>query len=162
MNFDSPTVFILILFCLIVVMSPEQAHANCNVNYKTTISNVDRQNSKGIRLRTVGAILRQDRANFHRFNLRDPGDEYDSVLWNSKLRVDFESAVNNRLPSPIDAKILGNEEIKLDILFNFCGRKPYAGVGYAIETEPYSKKLDHSYPEIGKDEYPDELPPPPQ
>ncbi len=162
MKFHLPTLFISIYFFAIVVFFSEQAHASCIVDYKTTISNIDRHNSKGVRLRTVGAILRQDRANFHRFKLKDPGDEGDSALWHPKRRAIFERAVNNRLPSPINKNILGNEEIKLDILFNFCGRKPYAGVGYAIEPDPYTKKLEHSYPPITEGSLPDELLPPPQ
>jgi hypothetical protein len=40
----------------------------------------DFHNSAGARLTDPGAVLQQDRANFHRFGIRHPGDESDPVF----------------------------------------------------------------------------------
>ena len=61
--------------------------------YKARLSEKDHSNSSGQRLNTVGAILRQDRANFHTFNIRDAEDESDKVFKNKEARVNIESAV---------------------------------------------------------------------
>ena len=43
--------------------------------------------SDGLRLSGVGAILQQDRANYHRFNRRDRGDGYDQMFLSAKSRA---------------------------------------------------------------------------
>ena len=58
-------------------------------SYQALLSERDHFNSDGQRLTTAAAIIRQDRANFHRFGLRDAGDENDDFFcrreksWNS-------------------------------------------------------------------------------
>ena len=49
-------------------------------SYVALLSERDHFNSSGQRLTTAAAIIRQDRANFHRFGLRDPGDEDDTFF----------------------------------------------------------------------------------
>ncbi|MEL6234062.1 MAG: hypothetical protein AAFR46_06615, partial [Pseudomonadota bacterium] len=47
--------------------------------YYTELGTVDMRNSRGVRLTTLGAILQQDRANYHRFgrsNVDDQGDRF--------------------------------------------------------------------------------------
>ena len=48
-------------------------------SYVAFLSEADHFNSNGERLRSAAAIIRQDRANFHRFGRRDPDDQ-DEVL----------------------------------------------------------------------------------
>lgn len=55
--------------------------------YNTTISQRDLFASDGLRLSGVGAILQQDRANFHRFNRRDRGDGYDDIFVSADSRA---------------------------------------------------------------------------
>lgn len=55
--------------------------------YNTTISQRDLFASDGLRLRGVGVILQQDRANYHRFNRRDRGDGYDSLFLSAESRL---------------------------------------------------------------------------
>jgi hypothetical protein len=54
--------------------------------YNTTISQRDLFASDGLRLSGVGAILQQDRANYHRFRLRDRGDGYESMFLSAESR----------------------------------------------------------------------------
>ncbi len=56
-------------------------------SYNTTISQRDLYASDGVRLSGVGAILQQDRANFHRFNRRDRGDGYDDLFRSAESRM---------------------------------------------------------------------------
>jgi len=44
-------------------------------SYVAFLSEADHFNSNGERLRSAAAIIRQDRANFHRFGRRDPDDQ---------------------------------------------------------------------------------------
>jgi hypothetical protein len=45
-------------------------------SYVAFLSEADHFNSNGERLRSAAAIIRQDRANFHRFGRRDPDDHF--------------------------------------------------------------------------------------
>lgn len=45
--------------------------------YYAVISEQDMYNSRGVRLGDLGAVLQQDRANYHRFGRGQPGDEWD-------------------------------------------------------------------------------------
>jgi hypothetical protein len=55
--------------------------------YNTTISGRDLFASDGVRLGGVGAILQQDRANYHRYNRRDRGDGYDDMFLSAESRA---------------------------------------------------------------------------
>jgi hypothetical protein len=56
-------------------------------SYYATISEADRRNSSGARLSDPGAVLQQDRANFHRFGIRQPGDQGDMFFASRDLRA---------------------------------------------------------------------------
>ena len=49
-------------------------------SYTAFLSEADHFNSNGQRLTSAAAIIRQDRANFHRFGRGDAGDEGDSFF----------------------------------------------------------------------------------
>ena len=51
-------------------------------------------------MRNAAAIIRQDRANFHRFGLRDPDDEWDSFFGSKANRARMESMLNNGTSDP--------------------------------------------------------------
>ncbi|WP_283179207.1 hypothetical protein [Gemmobacter sp. 24YEA27] len=58
--------------------------------YTAFIGPADLVNSKGKRLTQPWQILRQDRANFHKFGKGDPGDEWDSFFGDVKNRDAME------------------------------------------------------------------------
>jgi len=60
----------------LAVFSPASA-AHLIESYDAYLSRDDHFNSSGERLTTAAAVIRQDRANFHKFGLRDRGDEDD-------------------------------------------------------------------------------------
>ncbi|AVX06049.1 hypothetical protein MXMO3_03546 (plasmid) [Maritalea myrionectae] len=59
-------------------------------SYIAQIGYDDLFNSSGVRLTSPWQVLRQDRANFHRFGLRDTLDQSDSFFANSKNRAIME------------------------------------------------------------------------
>lgn len=59
--------------------------------YVARLSYADHHNSKGQPITTVAGIIRQDRANFHKFGQEDPEDTYDSVFGNAHNREVLES-----------------------------------------------------------------------
>lgn len=77
-----------ILALLSLAMMPAPAAANQIMEaYYTEIGPEDRRNSRGARLADPGAVLQQDRANFHRFGIRHAGDEGDVFFANRSLRA---------------------------------------------------------------------------
>jgi len=71
--------FVVIIALLYSVCLTAQASSQ-QLWYSTTITNKDRYNSKGQRLKTVRAILRQDRANVHKYGKADPGDKSEAFF----------------------------------------------------------------------------------
>lgn len=64
-------------------------------SYVAHIGRRDLFNSNGARLTEPWQILRQDRANFHRFRIQDTGDEWDSFFGNANNRAAFENMLRN-------------------------------------------------------------------
>lgn len=62
-------------------------------SYEAYIGRDDLFNSSGVRLTTPAAILRQDRANFHRFGMRQPGDTEDNFFASAANRATMEKMV---------------------------------------------------------------------
>ena len=76
-------------------------------SYRAYISRDDVVNSNGVRLRDVGAILRQDRANVHRYGIRQRGDEVDPYFGEPFLREMLQKAVNDSaIPGYIEEAII--------------------------------------------------------
>lgn len=63
--------------------------------YTAFIGQDDLYNSKGKRLTEPWQILRQDRANYHRFGVSQPGDEWDPYFGNADNRSAMERMVMN-------------------------------------------------------------------
>lgn len=59
--------------------------------YTAFIGEHDLYNSRGQRLRQPWQIIRQDRANFHRFGIRDPGDSTDPFFASAENRAAMET-----------------------------------------------------------------------
>ena len=66
----------------------------------------DHFNSRGVRLRSVAAIIRQDRANFHRFGVRDPEDEPDSFFASKRNRAALEDMIAHGTMEPAAARAI--------------------------------------------------------
>ena len=64
-------------------------------SYIARIGPNDHFNSRGVRLKSAAAIIRQDRANFHKFGKADAEDEYDSFFGSKANRGRMERMLRN-------------------------------------------------------------------
>lgn len=72
--------------------------------YYAYIGPGDLYNSRGARLTRAWEIIRQDRANYHRFGVRDPGDEGDAFFDFADNRARMESMLRNGFIDPSAAR----------------------------------------------------------
>jgi hypothetical protein len=79
------------ILTVLAVLAPGAALAKPLEVYVARLSAGDHFNSTGERLGTVAAVIRQDRANFHRFGQRDPEDEGDSFFASAQNRARLEA-----------------------------------------------------------------------
>ena len=69
-------------------------------SYQALLSERDHFNSSGLRLTTAAAIIRQDRANYHRFGIRDQNDESDMFFADSANRTALERLLERGRAEP--------------------------------------------------------------
>jgi len=85
----------LILLTIVFAYALSSARAEELVEqYVAVLSESDHFNSKGIRINDAAAIIRQDRANYHKFGLRDRGDSGDNFFANAANRGLLERMLN--------------------------------------------------------------------
>lgn len=81
-------------------------------NYVAVIGAQDRFNSSGTALSQPEQILAQDRANFHRFGIRQPGDTEDRSFRSTEERTRFGMLLSNGTIDPAAAQaILGGQNV---------------------------------------------------
>lgn len=68
---------ILLAAAAVVLFAGPAAAGELIESYQARLSSSDHFNSNGERLTSPAAIIRQDRANFHKFGIRDSEDEGD-------------------------------------------------------------------------------------
>ena len=78
------------LACLAIPASAQHGPLG---HYNARLGPADHFNSAGVRLRSVAAILRQDRANFHRFGRADRGDQSDGFFDDANNRAALERMI---------------------------------------------------------------------
>jgi len=69
-------------------------------SYVALLSEADHFNSSGQRLTSAAAIIRQDRANYHRFGVRDPEDEDDTLFADERNRQALEQMLERGHADP--------------------------------------------------------------
>ncbi len=74
--------------------------------YMAWIGPQDLVNSRGQRLNSAAQVIRQDRANFHHFGRRDPGDEWEPFFATPENRDWLERALTGRIPGWMAQEIL--------------------------------------------------------
>ena len=72
--------------------------------YEAYIGPRDLRNSNGARLSQAWQVLRQDRANYHRYGLKDRGDQGDNFFGNADNREIMERLVRNGNVAPSAAR----------------------------------------------------------
>jgi len=89
-------------------------------SYTAFIGEDDLYNSSGKRLTQPWAILRQDRANFHKFGIRQSGDSSDTLFRNVRNRARMERMIRNGSTSAAarNAIVSGGVVVKVEVLGN--------------------------------------------
>ena|SRR5450755_3120186 len=84
-------------------------------SYNAFLSRADHYNSYGTRLTSAAAIIRQDRANFHKFGIQDPGDESDNYFDNVNNRAILERLLNDGTSEPGVLRTIVNREVSIHV-----------------------------------------------
>ncbi len=100
----------------VIVAEPAAARQPMD-SYCATLSARDHFNSNGQRLTTAAAIIRQDRANYHKFRRRDSGDQGDSFfsLQANRARLEALIAEGSSDPGVLRRIVNGEPRICVDI-----------------------------------------------
>ena len=105
---------------LFISGAPAPVQAQVLESYTAFIGQNDLFNSRGARLTEPWQIVRQDRANYHRFRVRDNGDQGDSFFASAANRARMEQLIRSGY---IDGNaavqiVNGNVWIRVDIYQN--------------------------------------------
>lgn len=92
------TLFAALAVVLAVLITPAPAGELLD-RYVARLSAADHYNSKGVRLDNPAAIIRQDRANFHKYGKRDPEDQSDRYFATAKNRQWLENMLRGSAPA---------------------------------------------------------------
>jgi hypothetical protein len=90
-------------------------------SYTARLSERDHYNSSGTRLTTAAAIIRQDRANYHLYGLRDPEDQPDDFFQTKDSRANLEHLLENGRTTPEAERAIvnGTPLVRVDIYDRF-------------------------------------------
>jgi hypothetical protein len=83
--------------------------------YRAFIGQADLFNSNGVRLSQPWQIIRQDRANFHQFGVRDRGDESDSFFADAGNRQALETMLRNGTMTQEAASMIVHGNVWIDV-----------------------------------------------
>lgn len=83
--------------------------------YNAYIGEDDLYNSNGERLREPWQIIRQDRANFHKYRVRQPGDESDSFFSSVDNRAAAERMIRSGGISREARRLLLNGDVMINV-----------------------------------------------
>ena len=105
------------LFC--VSIPPVSADQLLEV-YTARLGSEDHFNSRGQRLRNAAAIIRQDRANFHKFGVRDREDTSDDFFSSKRNRAVLERMLRrgHASPSTLRRIVNGTPRIRVKVYRN--------------------------------------------
>ena len=83
--------------------------------YTARLGPRDHFNSQGVRLSSPAAIIRQDRANFHQFGVRDPEDEGDEFFSSKENRERLERMLDSAWVASDIARVVVNDTPLVDV-----------------------------------------------
>jgi len=91
----------IVLAAILAIGAPPSAQAQQLIgSYVALLSEADHFNSSGQRLTSAAAVIRQDRANFHRFGIKDPQDEGDAFFADEGNRAALEQMLERGRAEP--------------------------------------------------------------
>ena len=113
----SKTLVLVIAVCATIFGAhPSQAQQLLE-SYQAFLSERDHFSSSGQRLTTAAAVIRQDRANYHRFGLKDQGDENDMFFADSANRTALERLLERGRAEPgvISRIVNGTPTVRVEV-----------------------------------------------
>jgi hypothetical protein len=119
----------LLLIVCAMIMAPHPSRAQQLIErYQAYLSEQDHFSSNGQRLTSAAAIIRQDRANFHRFGIRDREDEDDSFFGDMENRAALERLLERGRAAPgvISQIVDGTPLVRVEVWRGPVG--PYVAV----------------------------------
>jgi hypothetical protein len=118
----SPSTFLIVLIAAIlsaglVHTAQAQILGEYTETYTARLSPADHYNSNGVRLQSAAAIIRQDRANYYVYRIRDNEDEPDSFFSIKSNRARMEQMLDTGRATPDAVNKIVNETplIRVDI-----------------------------------------------
>ena len=107
---------LVLVICTVSVSRPTQAQQLLE-QYQALLSEKDHFSSSGQRLTSAAAVIRQDRANFHRFGLRDQADENDRFFANIDNRSALEKLIERGRAEPgvISSIVNGTPLVRVEV-----------------------------------------------
>lgn len=111
-------IFVAVIAAATIAVGVPIAHAQVLLEeYFAFLGPSDHFNSNGQRLTLPWQIIRQDRANYHRFGIRDVGDQWDSFFASAENRARMETMLANGTISPFAAQqvVNGNVWIRVQV-----------------------------------------------
>ena len=114
------TNFLIIILALCGTLQPLWGGPDLGAYIESYVARMgarDHFNSNGQRLTSAAAIIRQDRANFFVYGIRDPEDQPDSFFSSKANRANLEELLENGVASPqaIARVVNGTPVIRVDI-----------------------------------------------
>ena len=100
--------------------------------YAAWIGTDDLYNSEGARLSQPWQVLRQDRANYHRFGIWQEGDEWDPFFEDADNRAAMERMIMEGYISPAAARAIVQGNVMVYVTIHGSG-----GRGDWVEVEVY-------------------------
>lgn len=112
-----------ILLILTVLLFHGTVQAGLMESYIARLSTDDHFNSRGERLTSAAAIIRQDRANFHKFGIRDPEDTDDNFFTSAENRAALERFLKRGVTTKAAYReiVNGTPLIKVEIYWTGSG-----------------------------------------
>jgi hypothetical protein len=128
------------------MITPVSAHAQELIeSYTALLSEADHFNSNGQRLTSAAAIIRQDRANYYRYGVRDAGDEGDQFFADEGNRAVLEQMLDRGRADPgvLSRIVNGTPHIRVDIYR--AGNGPFIRVTLLDQTRQPNAEQIGSY-----------------
>ena len=105
----------LLALGLVLVAATPAAAAELIGSYNAFLSRADHYNSQGERLTSAAAIIRQDRANFHKFGIQDDQDESDNYFDNVNNRAVLEQMLSDGTSDPGVLRRIVNSNVMIHV-----------------------------------------------
>lgn len=83
--------------------------------YQAWIGTADLYNSQGDRLSEHWQVLRQDRANYHRFGIWQDGDQWDPFFDDADARARMERLIMNGSTDPAARRAILNGNVMVNV-----------------------------------------------